>query len=606
MYIFECKECGGRNEVETGSTYMTCAYCGKQITLPTIQDEERARLFNRANYFRRQGEFDKAISAFTGIVNQDGKDPEATWGLVLAKYGIEYVEDPRSGERIPTCNRVSNNSILTDSDYLATLDNSKDEYTRSLYVKEAERIDKIQKGILAIAKLEEPFDVFICYKESTGGGSRTEDSVLAQDIYDKLTKEGLRVFFSRITLEDKLGQQYEPYIFAALNSAKVMLVVATDPTNVSSVWVKNEWSRFLSIMQSDHDKVLIPCYKKMDVYDLPEELNVYQSQDMSKIGAMQDLVRGVNKICSKAKKAVSYHKSSQENVVAMLDRGFISLRDADFSKADQLFEQVLNLNPHEANAYLGKLMVERKVCVDENLKAQTNLLARSVSFQHAMEFADNDLKQRLSTYEKAVEDNVRSRLEDSLKQTLDATIHSNEAETMRKQIELATENKALAQKKEELERKQTTLMETSKEATNKERVFTILTILLIVWIIVAFKLSLNTTGDGHWIYDFSIAASGFFIYLLLSRRGGRKSLAASIQTGMANECDKTRAEIKHLEDRVDSIERSISDMTREVNNARDRINEMLERIQNSNHGAMIEIDDQAKRLLQDVKRLTIG
>lgn len=92
MYIFECKECGGRNEAETGSTYMTCAYCGKQVTLPTIQDEERARLFNRANYFRRQGEFDKAISAFTGMVNQDGKDPEATWGLVLAKYGIEYVD----------------------------------------------------------------------------------------------------------------------------------------------------------------------------------------------------------------------------------------------------------------------------------------------------------------------------------------------------------------------------------------------------------------------------------------------------------------------------------------------------------------------------------
>ena len=235
MYIFDCKECGGRNEVESGNTHITCAYCGKQITLPTIQDEERARLFNRANYFRRQGEFDKAIQAFTGIVNQDSSDPEATWGRVLARYGIEYVEDPRTGERIPTCNRVSNESILTDSDYLATLDNSKDEYTRSLYTKEAERIDKIQKGILAIAKLEEPFDVFICYKESTGGGSRTEDSVLAQDIYDKLTKEGLRVFFSRITLEDKIGQQYESYIFAALNSASVMLVVATNADNVNSV-----------------------------------------------------------------------------------------------------------------------------------------------------------------------------------------------------------------------------------------------------------------------------------------------------------------------------------------------------------------------------------
>ena len=406
MYIIDCKECGGRNEVDTESNFITCAYCGKQITLPTVKDEERARLFNRANYFRRQGEFDKAIQAFTSIVNQDASDPEATWGRVLARYGIEYVEDPRTGERIPTCNRVSKASILTDSDYLATLDNSKDEYTRSLYVKEAERIDKIQKGILAIAKLEEPFDVFICYKESTGGGSRTEESVLAQDIYDKLTKEGLRVFFSRITLEDKLGQQYEPYIFAALNSAKVMLVVTTDPANVNSAWVKNEWSRFLSIMQTNHDKALIPCYSKMDVYNLPEEMSMYQCQDMGKLGAMQDLVHGVKKICNKRAKPASLHRSAQEKISAMLERGFICLGDADFDKADQLFEQVLNLDPHEAHAYLGKLMIERDVCVDDNLANENELLQRSVNYRHAIEYADTSLKLRLEEYAHAVETNM--------------------------------------------------------------------------------------------------------------------------------------------------------------------------------------------------------
>ena len=42
------------------------------------------------------------------------------------------------------------------------------------------------------------------------GGARRQDSVLAQDIYDALTDKGFKVFFSRITLEDKLGKQYEP------------------------------------------------------------------------------------------------------------------------------------------------------------------------------------------------------------------------------------------------------------------------------------------------------------------------------------------------------------------------------------------------------------
>ena len=43
---------------------------------------------------------------------------------------------------------------------------------------------------------------------------------LANDLYHQLTQEGFKVFFSRITLEDKLGTAYEPYIFAALNSVK--------------------------------------------------------------------------------------------------------------------------------------------------------------------------------------------------------------------------------------------------------------------------------------------------------------------------------------------------------------------------------------------------
>ena len=82
---------------------------------------------------------------------------------------------------------------------------------------------------------------------------------MAQEIYYQLTEQGRRVFFSRITLEDKAGTEYEPYIFAALNSAKVMIVVTTSAEHVNAVWVKNEWSRFLSLMRKDRSKLLLPC-----------------------------------------------------------------------------------------------------------------------------------------------------------------------------------------------------------------------------------------------------------------------------------------------------------------------------------------------------------
>ncbi len=82
--------------------------------------------------------------------------------------------------------------------------------------------------------------MFICYKESDANGRRTPDSVLANDLYHQLTQEGFKVFFARITLEDKHGSAYEPYIFAALNSAKVMVVLGTRPEYLTAVWVKNE------------------------------------------------------------------------------------------------------------------------------------------------------------------------------------------------------------------------------------------------------------------------------------------------------------------------------------------------------------------------------
>jgi hypothetical protein len=46
----------------------------------------------------------------------------------LCRYGIEYVEDPRTHERVPTCHRTQYEPILTDADYLAALENAPDGY----------------------------------------------------------------------------------------------------------------------------------------------------------------------------------------------------------------------------------------------------------------------------------------------------------------------------------------------------------------------------------------------------------------------------------------------------------------------------------------------
>lgn len=295
MIDFKCKMCGGSLSVSEGQTVVKCDFCDTNQTVPVFDDEKKLAFYNRANILRLNCEFDKAAGIYETIVTEFPKEAEAYWGLVLCKYGIEYVDDTKTGKKVPTCHRTLYTSIFEDADYKSAIRYS-DVVSRDLYEEEARTIAKIQVAILEISAKEEPFDIFICYKETDQGGNRTEDSVLAFDIHRTLTKEGYKVFYSKITLEDKLGSEYEPYIFAALHSAKVMLVIATSKENCESVWVANEWKRYLSLIKNNSDKTIISCIKGISHKELPTELQNIQGIDMSKIGAMQDLLHGIDKI----------------------------------------------------------------------------------------------------------------------------------------------------------------------------------------------------------------------------------------------------------------------------------------------------------------------
>lgn len=408
MSLFKCKMCGGNVEFENGATVGICDSCGTKQTLPRLDDEKRANLYDRANHFRRNNEYDKAMGIYEQILSEDSTDSEAYWSLVLCRYGIEYVEDPLTHKRVPTVNRAQFTSIFADEDYKSALQYA-DGYQKEIYEQEAKAIDEIQKGILAISQKEEPFDVFICYKETDSNGRRTQDSVLANDLYHQLTQEGFKVFFSRITLEDKLGTAYEPYIFAALNSAKVMVVLGTKPEYFNAVWVKNEWSRYLALVkQSGGKKILIPAYRDMDPYDLPDEFSHLQAQDMSKLGFMQDLIRGIKKIVSADTAKESIKDSIANNntgVEATIDRAFLLIEDGENEKADELLEQALNIAPKHPMIYVGKLMLETGVRKQEDLAKLANTFVNSPHYEKAIRFANPQLKAALEGYITTIKDN---------------------------------------------------------------------------------------------------------------------------------------------------------------------------------------------------------
>lgn len=122
-----------------------------------------------------------------------------------------------------------------------------------------------------------------------------------------------------------------------------MLVVGIKSEYYNVGWVKNEWFRFLKLMKKERSKTLIPCYRDMDPYEMPEEFAHFQAQDMSKIGFINDLIREVKKLIRRdGFEKNESDKSTQESTggttaAAQLKRGYIALDDDEWEKADQFF-----------------------------------------------------------------------------------------------------------------------------------------------------------------------------------------------------------------------------------------------------------------------------
>lgn len=395
MAVLKCKMCGGDLNIIEGVSTAECEFCGSIQTIPKVDDEKKLTLFARANRLRAACEFDKAAGIYEAIVADFPEEAEAYWGLVLCRYGIEYVDDPGNGKKIPTCHRSSFDSIMEDSDFEQALENA-DVMARRVYREEAKQIEELRKGIIAVSNNEEPYDIFICYKETDENGERTLDSVLAQDVYEALTDKGYRVFFSRITLEDKLGMEYEPYIFAALNSAKIMLAFGTDYEYFNAVWVKNEWGRFLKLMEKDKQKYLIPCYKGIDAYDMPKEFARLQAQDMGKIGAMQDLLRGIGKLMPKQEQEPVVVQTAMPNASAMVMRGQFALEDGEWEKAAEFFEKALDQNPQDGGAYLGKVLASLHLQNAQQIDDYLVIIHEDKDYDRAVRFTDPQTSKELA------------------------------------------------------------------------------------------------------------------------------------------------------------------------------------------------------------------
>ena len=295
-----CNNCGGDYGYRNGK--WICMHCGSYRP-EGISNEEQTLLFSAFQKVRL-AEFNEAELEFDDIIHRYPLNSNGYWGRLLAKYGIKYEED-FDGRKIPTCYATSIDSIMSDKDYLKAVELA-DADSKNYYRKQAEYIERVRKEWLEKAKKEKPYDIFICYKESDPENEieRTKDSIAAQDLYIHLTEQGYHVFFSHESLRDKAGEKYEPYIFNALSTAKVMLIYGSSSEYITSTWLKNEWSRYEKRIQSGEKKPnsLIVAYDGFSPSELPQALSSKQCLDASQRSFYSDLDTVITKIIYGEKK----------------------------------------------------------------------------------------------------------------------------------------------------------------------------------------------------------------------------------------------------------------------------------------------------------------
>ena len=391
-----CRCCGGVLDVKSALT--VCEYCGATNFVSDTAGKYINQL-NRANKLRQQKEYDNAIRIYDNILSENIPSADILWLRTLCEYGIEYVPDPISSKYFPTLHRVKDESILNYYSYLDALKLCDDEQ-KAILEKEAVEINRIQTEYLEIAKNEAPYDVFICYKETDEDTKQTtEDVAYCSRLYEILTKSGYKVFFARETLQNKLSVDYEPYIFAALKSSKVMAVIGSKSEYFTATWVKNEWSRFLKLMEKDQTKqIFFACD---DPEELPRAFSLKQAQLLSNPNAMEVLAKNIinylNNILKAGKNGLPSKKpvnlSSPEG---MLLKATKNLNNKNYAAVYSNISDLLEIAPTMAEAYWIRLLANVRHNEDNIIYAKADLTTDE-NYEKAITFAGDALREK---YEK--------------------------------------------------------------------------------------------------------------------------------------------------------------------------------------------------------------
>lgn len=356
-------------------------------------------MYHQAADLQIERKFDKAEELYRKLLVKGGpdtRDAEIYWRILLCHYGVEYQDE--NGKMIPIILRPD----LSDPKKMGVrkelAEHLQNDEQKEYYL---QRLDKIDFYLNRYREIRQDpqwkFDVFISVKQNHEE-RHTKDSDVASELYDFFSGRKLRVFNSRRT-HLPVGEDYEPYIISALMSAKALIVVGSKADYMNSRWVKNEWSRFQFLQESDRKKNgkterVLFCYLTggMKPKDIPQALNPDHQALVDGPAAGEKLRELVKQMFpdqqSKPREAYTEHAGQEQVFEAMktwLELGY-------FSWVTEKYMELLKAGKYmsDARLYLYALCAAHD-CSDVNELAHAQIdLANDKLFKLACSHAHDD------------------------------------------------------------------------------------------------------------------------------------------------------------------------------------------------------------------------
>ncbi len=399
---FTCPSCASVSGIDKGD-YIQCRHCGNKYQ-KKIKELLEGRVYTDLSHAveaRQEADFDTARDKYDALINryQGGLGTEeAYWGKLLCEQYVIFYQN-EDGESIPSFWEINDTSCLKSESYKKALEYGEKSGNRENYERLAKLIESYKQKYRAVQKAEpDGSQIFICFKDSG-----TNNAQLGYDLYNQLSRN-YRVFFSKESLKTLAGNDYEPKIYHAMRTAKVMIVLCSAREHLDSQWVKNEWWRFAKFCENDstQQKTIIPII--MDGFStalLPKALKHCQYINYDH-NLMRDLFKRIRSIFDRDQAQITVQMNDFEKDLRMAEE------DWNAGKIDEArirVDHLLKENIDKPNNHVTALLLQAKIFSNgyKNLKDERAVAIWAQAEQDAKKNAiDLHAKDEYRRYRKKV------------------------------------------------------------------------------------------------------------------------------------------------------------------------------------------------------------